>query len=296
LIDIITPSQPAPQMKAIRFIKYLLFSASVIPCLVAGAMASREGNVNVNWFLLVTAAIFIAQVGGDYLYYYFTHYHTDQRDAHTKIFAGWKPLFVDTLLKPEHTVFTGFGCLFVSLLIGVYFWVQLGNTVILLAAAGGAIAVFFTPLMLRGWKEPVIFVTFGPLVVLGVYYVLTRQITLDPVLVSLPGAFLVTLVAYLKSARFEIQQTEAGTVVLNVKVTTIRWLAGLGYASLIILVITRVIPVWSLAALLTAPFAWLVSTRIEQQKTVVNYLWATVYSLVVYVVTGCLIALGFLIR
>jgi hypothetical protein len=126
--------------------------------------------------------------------------------------------------------------------------------------------------------------------------VLTRQITLDPVLVSLPGAFLVTLVAYLKSARFEIQQTEAGTVVVNVKVATIRSLAGLGYASLIILVVARVIPVWSLAALLTAPFAWLVSTRIERQKTVVNYLWATVYSLIVYVVTGCLIALGFLIR
>ncbi|NMB57795.1 MAG: hypothetical protein GYA12_01395, partial [Chloroflexi bacterium] len=64
MTHIITPSQPAPQMKAIRFIKYLLFSASVIPCLVAGAMASRVGAVNVNWFLLVTVAIFIAQVGG----------------------------------------------------------------------------------------------------------------------------------------------------------------------------------------------------------------------------------------
>lgn len=293
---IITPMQPAPQMKAIRFIKYLLFSASVIPCLVAGAMASRAAAVNVNWFLLVTAAIFIAQVGGDYLYFYFTHYHTDQRDAHTKIFAGWKPLFVDTLLKPEHTVFAGFGCLLVCLFIGVYFWVQLGNTVIWLAAAGGAVAVFFTPLMLRGWKEPVIFVTFGPLVMLGVYYILTKQIALNPVLVSLPGAFLVTLVAYLKSARFEVQQTESGQVVLNVKVTTIRWLAGLGYLSLITLVTARVIPAWSLTGLLTAPFAWLISTRIARQKTVVDYLWATVYSLVVYVVTGLLIALGFLIR
>jgi 1,4-dihydroxy-2-naphthoate octaprenyltransferase len=234
-------------------------------------------------------------VGGDYLYYYFTHYHTDQRDAHTKIFAGWKPLFVDTLLKAEQTVFAGVACLLVSFLIGVFFWVQLGNTVILLAAAGGAVAVFFTPLMLRGLKEPVIFVTFGPLVMLGVYFVLTKTITLDPVLASLPGAFLVTLVAYLKSARFDVQQTESGTVVLNVKVTTIRWLAGLGYLSLVVLVIARVIPVWSLAGLLTAPFAWMVSTRIERQKNVVNYLWATVYSLVVYVVTGLLIALGFLI-
>ena len=87
--------QHAPQMKAIRFIKYLLFSASIIPCLVAGAMAHTAERYIVDWFLWVTFAIFIAQVGGDYLYYYFTHYHTDQRDAHTKIFAGWKPLFTE---------------------------------------------------------------------------------------------------------------------------------------------------------------------------------------------------------
>ncbi len=113
----------APQMKAIRFIKYLLFSASITPCLVAGAMAHTAERYSVDWFLWVTFAIFIAQVGGDYLYYYFTHYHTDQRDAHTKIFAGWKPLFTDTLLKPEHTVFVGVACLLMAFFIGVYFFI-----------------------------------------------------------------------------------------------------------------------------------------------------------------------------
>ncbi len=172
---VISPSQSAPQMKAIRYIKYLLFSASVIPCLLAGAMAHSARRFDTGWFLLVTLAIFIAQVGGDYLYYYFTHYHTDRRDAHTKIFEGWKPLFTDVLIRPEQTVFLGFGCLAVSLIIGLYFYILLGNTVLVLAGIGGAVAVFFTPLMLRGLKEPVIFVTFGPLVVLGVYYVLTRK-------------------------------------------------------------------------------------------------------------------------
>src|SRR5512133_1487940 len=205
-------------MKAIRFIKYLLFSASIIPCLVAGAMASRVGKVNGDWLFLVTLAIFIAQVGGDYLYYYFTHYHTDQRDAHTKIFAGWKPLFTGWLIKPEHTVFVGYFCLALALIIGSFFYIQLGNTILVLAAIGGAVAIFFTPLMLRGWKEPVIFVTFGPLVMLSVYYVLTRQIALAPVVASIPCAFLVTLVAYLKSARFDVQESEMGKVVLNVNV------------------------------------------------------------------------------
>lgn len=291
----VVPAQPAPQMKAIRFIKYLLFSASVMPCLLAGAMARSSDKFLLSWFFWVTLAIFFAQVGGDYLYYYFTHYHTDQRDSHTKIFAGWKPLFTDTLLKPEHTIFAGAVCLLAAFFIGVFFFIQLGNTVILLAAIGGAVAVFFTPLMLRGLKEPVILITFGPLVVLGVYYVLTRQLSLAPVLASLPGAFLVTLVAYLKSARFEVRASDSGSVILNVSVKTIRWLAGLAYLALIVLVIARYLPLWSLTALITVPFAYLLTTKITRQQRVVDYLWATVYALIVYIVTGGLIALGFLL-
>jgi 1,4-dihydroxy-2-naphthoate octaprenyltransferase len=295
LPETITIDQPAPQMRAIRFIKYLLFSASIIPCLVAGAMSHTAERYNGDWFLWVTFAIFIAQVGGDYLYYYFTHYHTDQRDSHTRIFAGWKPLFTDTLLKPEHTVFAGAACLLAAFFIGIFFYIQLGNTVILLAAIGGAVAIFFTPLMLRGLKEPVIFVTFGPLVMVGVYYVLTRELSLIPIWASLPVAFLVTLVAYLKSARFDVQDTASGKVILNVNVTTIRWLAGLAYISLVALVIVKILPVWSLAALITLPFAYMVTKKISQEQTVIDYLWATVYSLVVYVVIGGLIALGFII-
>ncbi len=62
----------------------------------------------------------------------------------------------------------------------------------------------------------------------GVYSVLTRQLSLTPVWASLPVAFLVTLIAYLKSARFDVQDSASGKVILNVNVTTIRWLAGFG--------------------------------------------------------------------
>lgn len=293
--DIVTIDQPVPQMKAIRYIKYLLFSASVVPCLIAGAMAHTARRFNPDWFTWVTFAIFIAQVGGDYFYYYFTHYHTDQRDAHTKVFAGWKPLFTGTLLNPEHTVFAGTVCLLLAFFIGIFYYIQLGNTVILLAGIGGAVAVFFTPLMLRGFKEPVIFITFGPLVMLSVYYVLSRELSITPVWVSLPAAFLVTLVAYLISARFEVQETDSGRIVLNVNVNTIRWLAGLAYLSLVVLIIIRIIPAWSILALITLPFEYLITKNISQEQKVIDYLWATVFSLIVYVVTGGLVALGFML-
>jgi 1,4-dihydroxy-2-naphthoate octaprenyltransferase len=288
-------SQPAPQSQAIRFIKYLLFSASIIPCLTAGAMAFSAGKFSPGAFLLVTFALFIGQAGGDYLYFYFTNFHSDQRDAHTKIFAGWKPLFTGTLIKDKQTVYAGFACLALDLLIGVYFFLQLGPAVLVLAALGGAVAVFFTPLMLRGLKEPVIFVTFGPLTMLGVYFVLTHEMNLTPVIASLPIAFLVTLVAYLKSARFEVKESAGDKVVLNINTRTIQWLLGLAYISLIGAVVTGFVPVWALLGLLTLPFAYLVSKKVSSQSRVADYLWATVYSLVVFIVTGLLIAAGYLI-
>jgi 1,4-dihydroxy-2-naphthoate octaprenyltransferase len=295
LAEISASTQPVPQMKAIRFIKYLLFSASIIPCLVAGAMAFKAGLFPVGAFLLVTFALFIGQTGGDYLYFYFTNFHSDQRDAHTKIFAGWKPLFTGTLIKPEQTVYAGFFCLGLDLLIGVYFFLQLGPAILVLAALGGAVAVFFTPLMLRGLKEPVIFITFGPLTMLGVYFVLTHQLSLSPVFTSLPVAFLVTLVAYLKSARFEVQESSSGKVVLKISTRTIQWLLGLAYLSLILIVILGFTPVWALLGLLTVPFAYLVSKKVGGQSKVEDYLWATVYSLVVFIATGLLISIGYLI-
>lgn len=282
-------------MKAIRFIKYLLFSASIIPCLVAGAMALSEGKFPPGAFLLVTFALFIGQAGGDYLYFYFTNFHSDQRDAHTKIFAGWKPLFTGTFIKPEQTVYAGFACLALDLLIGVYFFLQLGPAILILAALGGAVAVFFTPLMLRGLKEPVIFVTYGPLTMLGVYFVLTHEMSVTPVIASLPIAFLVTLVAYLKSARFEVQQSAGDKVVLKISTRTIQWLLGLAYTSLIIAIIAGFMPIWSLLGLLTLPFAYMVSKKIGNKSLVADYLWATVYSLIVFIATGLLIAAGYLL-
>jgi hypothetical protein len=54
-------------------------------------------------------------------------------------------------------------------------------------------------------------------------------------------------------------------------------------------------PLWTLLGLLTLPFAYLVSKKVSGQSKVEDYLWATVYSLVVFIATGLLIAVGFLI-
>lgn len=295
-----TPTHPAAaasdRERAIRTIKILLFSASVVPSLVGGAIAHAAGSFAWTPFLLAAAGLFIGQAGGDYLYYYLTHFHSDARDAHTKIFAGWRPLFTGMLLAPEKTVWAGAACLLIDLAIAAYFVELRGAEILWFALAGGLIAVFFTPLMLRGLKEPVIFVTFGPLCVTGVVFALTGTISGAAIVASLPVGFFVTVVAYLKSARFDVVETGGEQVVVRLSRTVILALLALGYASLAAGVALGRLPVWSLGGLLSLPLAWSVASIVRQSSSkVTEYLWATVRSIVVLVIVGAGLAVGFMV-
>jgi hypothetical protein len=283
---------PQERSRPIRLIKILLFSASIMPAIVAGAIAYNDGFENFPWWILAGLGLLIGQAGADYLYYHFTHFHTDSRDAHTKIFAGWRPLFIGGLLKNEHSVYAGFLCLFAALIIGIYFFFRLGPEVLWFVLAGGLVSIFFTPLMLRGLKEPVVFITFGPLCMSGVDFVLTQKFRLAPIISSLPVGFLVTVVAYLKGARYKIVEENGSEVILNLKPRLVGLLLVLAYLALADASISGFIPWWALVGLLTIPFSALLYRRLYIQKSIADYLWATVYSLLVFIITCALMALG----
>ena len=306
-----TPSSIAPavpdRQRAIRAIKALLFTASIVPALVGGGAALAAGPVSPALFALATLGLFVGQAGGDYVYFYLTHFHTDARDAHTKIFAGWHPLLVGRVLKPEHTVHAGACCLLVDLGIAFYFYAVIGPAILWFALAGGLVAVFFTPLMLRGLKEPVIFVTFGPLCVAGTTLALAGSITIPALAASVPVGLFITAVAYLKSARFDVvdNPAEAGShitagnpageqVVLRVRRGVIATLLALGYVSLVLGVALRQLPIPSLAGLLSLPLALSVTSAVHPaQSRVADYLWATVRTILVSIIVGLGIAIGF---
>jgi 1,4-dihydroxy-2-naphthoate octaprenyltransferase len=298
-VDSVVTSPPAPvalspeRERAIRVIKVLLFSASIIPAMVTGAIAFHQGYFDALAFALVALGLFIGQAGGDYLYYYGTNFHTDQRDAHTKIFAGWRPFFADRLFKDEKTLLAGILCLAIDALIGAYFVFKIGYGILLFALLGGLVAIFFTPLMLRGYKEVVIFITFGPLSMMGAYYALNPTADMTTLAMSIPIACFVTVVAYLKGARYEIRQEAGNTFVIKLNNTVIKSLLIAGYASLILGVVFHVLPALTLLGLLSIPFAISVVRTVEANRSEVHeYLWATVRSIAVLISFGVLVSIG----
>jgi 1,4-dihydroxy-2-naphthoate octaprenyltransferase len=282
--------------QAIRVIKVALFSASIVPAVVGAAAAYYTGKFDWSTFALLTLGLLLGQLGGDYLYYYSTHFHTDARDAHTKIFAGWRPFFADSLFKNQRTLLAGVLCLVVDAALGLYFIQKAGMIVLWLALAGGLVAVFFTPMMLRGYKEPVIFVTFGPLSVMGVYYVLVQDFSWTPLVASLPVACFVTVVAYLKGARYEIREHEGQQLVVKLNNTIIKSLIAAAYCTLAVGIIADVLPLYTLLCVLSAPLAWSVVRTVDGNASEIHqYLWATVRSIAMLVLGGGLLALGLIL-
>jgi 1,4-dihydroxy-2-naphthoate octaprenyltransferase len=282
--------------KAIRVIKYMLFSATVAPVILGSALTYDSTVFSALHFFLAAVGLIIGQAGGDYLYYYFTHNHTHARDAHTKIFAGWRPFFTEMLPEKNGTLYAGIACLIIDLFIGYYFYLQFGYEILFLALAGGLVAVFFTPLMLIGLKEVVVFITFGPLSLTGLYFVLSGQLSTLPAFASLPMAFLVTIVAYLKGAKFGLKITEGKKMVIKLNRKLISALTVLAYLSIVILVITYMYPVVSLAGLLGLIISISVLGVIRDESSEIHdYLWAVVRSIFALLVTTILISLGFII-
>ncbi len=287
------PIRRGERDSAIRAIKVLLFSASVVPSVVAGAVAFRLGGFDLPVFLVLLGAVFLAQAGGDYLYYYFSHLKGDGADSHTKIFAGWRPFLVGNLLRGKEIAAAGAACLIIDIGLGIAFTMSHGWLVAAFGLAGGMIAIFFTPLMLRGLKEPVIFLAFGPLTVLGIALVLTGGFPAEAWAACLPVAFLVTVVAHLKSAHFTLVEGDEGTVVVRLRRRMLTGLTAGAYLSLVGGVVLGALPVATLVGLLTLPMAvgvLRVATRERNQLNV--YLWAVVRSIAVLIATGLLLAVG----
>ncbi len=295
----IASSRPAHQSNsAIRVIKYALFSASIVPSFVGAAFAYYLSPAEFSLInaILAGLGLFLGQSAGDYFYFYGTNFHSNGQDAHTKIFAGWKPLLTDSFLGDRGTLWAGVFCLAIDLVIAIYFTYAIGTEIIVLAGLGALVAIFFTPLMLKGYKEIVIFFTFGPLVLVGLVYALTTSYDhlADAVLLSLPLGFLITVVAYLKGARYEVSTENDKTLVLKLNKKVITVLTIGAYVGMAVLFIVGILPLWGLLAFAALPVSISVLKVIDQSKSEINaYLWAVVRAISALVLTGIVFTLVF---
>jgi 1,4-dihydroxy-2-naphthoate octaprenyltransferase len=276
---------------------------SLIPCLMGGAIAYSHGYFDWLTFILVTIGIVSAHSAGDFIDDYF--------DFQTGNLGNKEQQFHDSPLihgkvTLKQVLFATLLFLGIALGIGVYLLIKIGTPVLVMALIGTFIVLFYTspPLKLnyRGLGETMLFIAFGPLIVVGVYYVLSGQFSLEALLVSLPvGIF--TMNIGLVSNTFDYSddvksgkrcipvrfgQANASKMLLIVSI--------LAYVVIVFSVIFHLLPIWTLLGIITLPLSYGVVKATLKYENTDNYTPAMSKAIALSSVTGLLFVVGYVIN
>ncbi len=236
---------------------------SLLPCLLGGMIAYLQGSFDTLIFVLATVGIVMAHSAGDFVDDYFDF---QKGNLGNKVQQFHDSPLIDGKVTLKQVIIAIVLCLAVAFAAGVVIFIRVGYPVLVLVGIGLVAVFFYTspPLRLnyRGLGETVLFLAFGPMIVFGMVYILTRQVTLEPFLVSLiPGVF--TMNVGIVSNTFDYHDDiRSGKRTLSVRygqaaamriilVTTI-----LAYLAIVMGAIMGILPLWTLLVLLTIPLAW----------------------------------------
>ncbi len=277
------------------------FTASIVPVLLGAAVAGTQGLFHPGLLLLTLAAAVAIQGAANLFSDYF-----DYRGGYdTPESYGGSGVLTRGLLQPSEVFLGGLVLLLASAAIGVYLAALRGLPVLLLGALGVLGAYFYSgrPLAYkyRGLGDPVIFLLFGPCMVLGAYYVQAHAIELVPMLYALPVGCLVTAILHVNNIRDIPSDGRGGGVTvaraLGVGGSKVLLYALLGAAYALVIggVLIGAFVRWSALALLTAPLAWTLARRVRRASEPRDLVLLDVAAARVHLLFGLLLVIGVLL-
>ncbi|OUM94582.1 MAG: 1,4-dihydroxy-2-naphthoate octaprenyltransferase [Thermobacillus sp. ZCTH02-B1] len=179
--------------------------ASTVPMLVAAVMAWRDtGRIPVFWLLAAMAGVYLIEIGKNAVNEFVDYESGVDRfvepDKRTP-FSGGKKTIVDGLLTVRETRWIAAATLAAAFVVGTAIAVWREPDIFWIGVLGLLLAVFYTlpPLKLsyRGWGEVTVGLTFGPLLLTGMYWVLAGTFAWKAIAAGVPLAFLIANVLWI---------------------------------------------------------------------------------------------------
>ena len=177
-------------------------TGSLFPVAVATALAYlTEHTWNFRFFGLTILGVAALHLGANLINDYYDSFGSDPLNRNFTPFSGGSRVIQDGQINPEQVRIIAYLMLGLGVGCGLLL-IYLGRPwVALVGLPGLAAALFYSarPLqfMSGGLGEIIIFLAFGPLLTLGVYYVQTGKLSLAGAAVSLPLAFLITAIIWI---------------------------------------------------------------------------------------------------
>ncbi len=182
-----------------------IWIASTVPMIVGAAFAfGNAGKFDINWFLVALVAVYCIEIGKNAVNEYVDYLSGVDRfippDKRTP-FSGGKKTIVDGKLTLTEVVIIAVITFLIAGGIGLYIISFKEIRVLWIGIAGILLSIVYSlppfKLVYRGLGEVTVGLTFGPLIVLGIYCLQTGKIDLPALLISIPIGILIANVLWI---------------------------------------------------------------------------------------------------
>jgi 1,4-dihydroxy-2-naphthoate octaprenyltransferase len=285
------------------------FTATIVPVTLGGVIAwAKTGTFHWGLFLLTLFAGLCLHAGTNVANDYFDHvFGTDEINYEfVRPYTGGSRLIQKGLLSPGEVLWEALLLYAAGALAGLYLAWTRGVVILLLGLFGAASGFFYTapPFRLagRGIGEFFVGINFGVLMTLGAYYVQVQRLSWEPVLASLPVAFLITAVLYINQFQDAPSDAATGKRNLVVRLGKAKAVSGyialllLTYAAIVVSVVFRAIPPLALISLVTVPLALRAArTARAHYEDALRLAPANAITILLHLSVGLLLILGYAI-
>ena len=236
------------------------FTVSALPALVAMFYTMYTvPESSVNWALGLVAVVgaVIFHAGGNLISDYYDFKYGVDRDGNVG---------ADTLTSgvffPRQILVYGWVFVITGVIMGLFLTVKAGVELLWLGLFGSIGAVFYFRFKRIALGDLLIFLVYGPTIMLGTGYVMLGYIDWALLFVSFPMAFITVNVLHSNNTRDMRSDSDAGiktyAMVIGVRASILYYyvLTALAYASIIVMVMFDILPAVTLVTLVTIPVAY----------------------------------------
>ncbi len=273
---------------------------SLVPAILGGLVAWRTGPVDGWLFAVVTLGVVMAHSAADFVDDWFDFRKGNLGNKEKQFHDS--PL-IDGRVTPGQVMAAALACLAVALACGVYALVEAGPPVLVPMGIGLFIVFFYTSppfaLNYRGLGETALFLAFGPLIVVGIYYVLRGTFALEPLLASVPLGIFTMNVGLVSNTFDHDDDVRSGKRTLALRlgqagaVRLLAVLSGVAYLVVAVGVAVGAMTPWALLVIATLPLAIQVVRRTARYRDTSHYTGAMGRAIALSTVAGLLLSVAY---
>lgn len=235
---------------------------SVALAFLGTCVAWYDGYLHIGHAILAFIGLLLCHISVNVLNDYYDYKSGLDFKTKRTPFSGGSGILPAASLEPKSVFRFGLVCFILAIPIGIYFIIVSGWLLLPLLLLGALCILLYTPIITkRRWPEWAPGAGLGILPVLGAYFVQTGEYTWPAIIAAVPSGILVHNLLLLNE--FPDAEADQGIgrktmpITLGKRKAAIFYsvLTALVYVWIVVWVVLRVMPAFSLIALLTLPFA-----------------------------------------